>query len=324
MMEYRTLTGTGIKVSRICLGTMTFGSQVDESESIRIINRAMDAGINFIDTADAYNKGVSEEIVGKALKGKRDGVALVSKVCNPMGSHELRDVGLNRWHIIHGVEASLKRLDTDCLDIYYLHQPDYDTPLEESLAAFDHLVHQGKIIYVGLSNYAAWQACQALWICDKRNYHPPVVNQCVYNLLTRGLEQEFIPFCREMGMGLTVYNPLAGGMLTGKHSSSTQPSKDTRFQLNEMYYKRYWMNSNFDAVAELKKVAEQAGKTLIELAFQWLAAQDVVDSILVGVSKMSHLEQNLSAWVGELDADTVEACDQVWNKIKGESFQYNR
>jgi aryl-alcohol dehydrogenase-like predicted oxidoreductase len=323
-MKYRILTGTGTRVSRICLGTMTFGSQADESESIQMIHRALVAGVNFIDTADAYNNGLSETIVGKALKGKRDGVVLASKVRNQVGEHELKDVGLSRWHILRGVEASLKRLNTDCLDICYLHQPDYDTPLEESLAAFDQLVRQGKVIYIGLSNYAAWQACQALWICDRRNLHAPVVNQCVYNLLTRGIEQEFIPFCRELNMGLTVYNPLAGGILTGKHSHKAPPAEGTRFQLNKAYYKRYWLNSNFNALAELMEIAGAVGKKPVELAFQWLAAQDVVDSIIVGASRMEHLEENLSAWDGELDNETLKACDRVWEKLRGNSFQYNR
>jgi len=323
-MKYRTLTGTGATVSRICLGTMTFGGQVDEAESIRMVHRALDAGVNFIDTADVYTKCDSEIITGKALKGKRDGVVLASKVGNQVGQYKLKDNGLTRWHIIKGVEASLKRLNTDCLDICYLHKPDYKTPLEESLAAFDQLVRQGKVIYVGMSNYAAWQVCQARWICDKRNYSPPVVTQNVYHLLARGIEQELLPFLSDLGMGLTVYNPLAAGLLTGKHLRDKGPAEGTRFQLNKEYKGRYWLDSNFDALAEIMEIAKQAGKKPVELAFQWLAAQDIVDSILIGFTKMEHLEDNLSAWEGELDEDTLKACDAVWKKIKGDSFQYNR
>jgi len=322
-MEYRTLTGTGATVSRICLGTMTFGGQVDESDAIRMTHRALDAGVNFVDTADMYTDGLSEIITGKALKGKRDGVVLATKVGNQVGPHELKDDGLTRWHIINGVEASLKRMDVECIDIYYLHIPDYNTPLEETLAAFDHLVRQGKIMYVGMSNFASWQSCQALWICEKNNFSPPVVTQHVYNLVTRGIEQELIPSCRELGLGLTVYNPLAAGLLSGKHSR-TAPTEGTRLQMNEYYHDRYWHNSNFDALAELMEIAEQAGKKPVELAFQWLAAQDIVDSILVGFSKMEHLEENLTAWQGELDDDTLKACDDVWEKIRGDSFKYNR
>jgi len=179
-------------------------------------------------------------------------------------------------------------------------------------------------MYVGMSNYAAWQVCQARWICDKRSYSPPVVTQNVYNLLSRGIEQEFVPFIRDLGIGLTVYNPLAGGLLTGKHLRDKAPAEGTRFQMNKEYYGRYWLDSNFDALAELMEIAKQAGKKPVELAFQWLAAQDVVDSIIIGFSRMEHLEQNLSAWEGELDGDTLKACDSVWKKIKGDSFQYNR
>jgi len=323
-MKYRTLTGTGVTVSRICLGTMTFGSQVGESESIQMVHRAMDAGVNFIDTADVYNKGISETILGKALQGKRGGVVLASKVGNQVGPYEMKDVGLSRWHVIHGVEASLKRLGTGCLDICYLHRPDYNTPLEESLAAFDQLVRQGKVMYIGMSNYAAWQVCHARWMCDRNRFIAPVVTQQVYNLIARGIEQEFLPFCREFDIGVTVYNPLAGGLLTGKHDPAKPPTEGTRFQLNEAYYGRYWLDSNFDALAGLMEIARQAGKKPVELALQWLAAQDAVDSIIIGFSKMEHLEENLSAWDGDLDDDTLEACDRVWKKIRGDSFQYNR
>lgn len=323
-MQYRTLTGTGATVSRICLGTMTFGDQVNEADAIRMTHRALDAGVNFVDTADIYTKGESEIITGKALKGKRDGLVLASKVCNQVGPYKLKDVGLSRWHVIKGVEASLKRLGTDCLDIFYLHKPDYNTPLEETLAAFDILVRQGKVIYVGMSNFAAWQTCQALWICDKRNYSPPVVTQQVYNLITRGIEQEFVPFCKEFKLGLVVYNPLAAGLLTGKHTVDKGPVDGTRLQLNKEYFGRYWNDANFDALSEIMEIAKKAGKTPTELAFQWIASHDYVDSILIGFSKMEHLEQNLTAWEGKLDNDTLKACDEVWNKIKGASFQYNR
>jgi aryl-alcohol dehydrogenase-like predicted oxidoreductase len=323
-MEYRTLTGIGATVSRACLGTMTFGSQVDEAEGIRMIHYALDAGINFIDTADVYNDGRSEMIVGKGLKGKRQGVVLASKVGNPVGPHKLKDLGLTRWHIIHGVEASLKRLDTDCLDICYLHTPDYNTPLEESLAAFDHLVRQGKVMYVGISNYAAWQICHALWLCDQGRLSPPVVTQCPYNLLTRGIEQELLPFCREFGMGVTVYNPLAGGLLTGKHNRAQPPTNGTRFKLNEMYFDRYWLGSHFDGVEKLTEISGQAGITPVAMAFQWLAAQEIVDAIIVGASRMEQLQENLSVLQGELDEATLDACDRVWEGIRGDSFRYNR
>jgi aryl-alcohol dehydrogenase-like predicted oxidoreductase len=303
---------------------MTFGGQVDEGDSIEMINRALDAGVSFLDTADIYNKGVSETILGKAIKGKRDGLVVASKVRWQLGEHKDKDVGLHRWHILRGVEASLKRLGTDCLDICYLHAPDYDTPLEESLAAADQLVRDGKAIYIGMSNYAAWQMCRALWICDRHSLHSPVVTQVVYNLLTRAIEQECLPFCRELGIGVTGYNPVASGILTGKHDFSAAPAEGTRFAENKEYYRRYWHESNFQAAAELAGIATQAGISLTALAFQWLAAQDVVDSIIIGASRMEQLEENLSVWDGELDDETLKACDRVWERLRGDIFQYNR
>lgn len=323
-MQYRTLTGTGAKVSRLCMGSMTFGSQVDQGEANQMVHRALDAGINFFDTADVYNDGASEIILGKALEGHRDSVVLASKVRNPLGEHEHKDFGLSRWHIIRGVEASLKRLGTECLDILFFHQPDYDTPLEESLRAADELVRDGKVMYIGMSNHASWQICEALWVCDRDRYSPPVVTQVVYNLLTRGIEQEHLPFCKKMGLGVTVYNPLAAGLLTGKHSRTAGPAEGSRLQLSEGYYRRYWLDANWDATTKLLAVARKAGIDPVALAFQWLAAQEIVDSIVIGASRMEQLEENLSVWDGELSDDTLEACDAVWQKLRGPCYQYNR
>jgi len=323
-MEYRTLRGTGITVSRLSLGTMTFGAQTDEATAMRMVHMAIDAGVNFIDVADVYVGGVSEEIVAKALKGKRNQVVLASKVCNFVGQDRIKDAGLHRWHVIRGVEASLKRLGTDCLDICYLHRPDYHTPIEETLAAFDTLVQQGKVVYVGMSNYAAWQICEALWRCHANRWAPPVVTQVPYNLLTRGIEQELVPFSEEMNVGITVYNPLAGGLLTGKHRKDKGPEEGTRFDLSEEYYRRYWLDSNLDAVAELREIAADAGKSMTELAFQWLLSQPHVDSVIVGVSKIEHLEENLQAAEGKLDEATLKACGQVWGRLRGDYFRYNR
>jgi aryl-alcohol dehydrogenase-like predicted oxidoreductase len=323
-MEYRTLRGAGITVSRLSLGTMTFGAQTDESTAMRMVHMAIDAGVNFIDVADVYVGGVSEEIVAKALKGKRNQVVLASKVCNFVGQDRIKDAGLHRWHVIRGVEASLKRLGTDCLDICYLHRPDYHTPIEETLAAFDTLVQQGKVVYVGMSNHAAWQICEALWRCHANRWAPPVVTQVPYNLLTRGIEQELVPFSEVMNVGITVYNPLAGGLLTGKHRKESGPEEGTRFDLSEEYYRRYWLDSNLDAVAELRGIAADAGKSMTELAFQWLLSQPHVDSVIVGVSKIEHLEENLQAAEGKLDEATLKACDQVWGRLRGDYFRYNR
>ena len=323
-MEYRTLTGTGATVSRVCLGTMTFGQQVDEPTSARMIDSALDAGVNFIDTADAYVGGLSEEIVGRALKGKRDGVVLASKVANDVGPDPRLDGGLHRRHVIQGVEASLRPLQTDCLDVYYLHRPDYNTPLEETLAAFDQLVRQGKVVYVGMSNYASWQVCQARWKCDVNRWAPPVVTQVPYSLITRSIDEEYVAFVKEMGIGVTVYNPLGAGMLTGKHRQDAAPAEGTRLAINDDYHGRFWHDANFAAVEALRKAAEDAGLSMVELALRWLASQEHVDSVILGASKPEHLEANLAAIDGRLDNATLAACDDVWETLRGPHFGYNR
>ena len=323
-MQYQTLTGTGTTVSRISLGTMTFGQQVDEPTAHRMIDMALDTGVNFIDEADIYVKGKSEEIVGRALKGKRHRVVLASKVCNFVGEDKRRDAGLHKWHVIHGVEASLKRLQTDCLDICYMHKPDNRTPIEETLSAFDRLIQQGKVLYVGMSNYAAWQVCQALWKCDVNRWSPPVVMQSPYNLLTRSIDEECVAFCKKMNIGMTVYNPLAAGLLTGKHQPTESPEKGTRFDYNKEYYGRFWHDANFNAVEALRTIANKSGKTLIQLSLQWLLAQSHVDSVIIGASKIEHLEENLKASDDKLDDATLKACNAVWKQIRGNHFQYNR
>jgi 1-deoxyxylulose-5-phosphate synthase len=323
-VQYRTLTGTGATVSRVSLGTFfSMTNQASEADSIRIIHRALDAGVNFFDTADNYGAGAAETLLGKALRGHRDGVVVASKVRNAVGPHPLKDVGLNRWHIIHGVEASLRRLGMDCLDICYFHAPDYATPMEESLAAADLLIRQGKVLYLGLSNYASWQVCRALWLAERHRLAAPVVNQVVYSLVARGIEQELLPCCQELRLGVTVYNPLAGGLLTGKHGRQA-PVAGSRLHLNQQYHDRYWREPYFDAVDALAAIARSAGKTPTRLALQWLAAQPRVDSIILGASTMAHLEENLAAWEGTLDSETLAACDGVWETLRGTSFQYNR
>jgi aryl-alcohol dehydrogenase-like predicted oxidoreductase len=323
-VEYRYLTGTGVKVSRLCLGAMTFGAQVEQAEANRMIHAALDSGINIIDTADVYNQGRSEQIVGEALVGRRERVVLVSKVRGRAGADPYKDEGLHRWHILRGVEASLKRLQTDCLDVLFLHRPDNNTPLEETLAAVDQLQRQGKIIYYGMSNYAAWQVSEARWLADRFRFQRPAVTQVPYNVLTRGIESELIPFCRAKNVGITVYNPLAGGLLTGKHAPSEPPASGTRFQLNQQYHDRYWREANFEAVSELQTIAGEVGMTLVQLAFQWLMAQKPVDTIILGASRMEQLAENIRAADGQLDEETLRACGAVWERIKGPSFQYNR
>ena len=322
-MEYLSLGRSGLQVSKLCMGTMTFGDQAGEDESIRMVNRALDEGINFFDTADMYTTGVSEEILGKALQGKRGEVVVATKAFNPMGPGP-NDRGLSRRHLLQALEDSLRRLKMDYVDLYQLHQPDCSTPLEESLAAMDQLVREGKTRYVGISNYAAWQICHALWVCDKRSLAPIISVQPMYNLVSRGIEQALLPFCREFGLGVMVYNPLAAGLLTGKHKKGAPPAEGTRFALKQMYRDRFWHDRLFDAAEQLKPVAERAGLSMVELSLQWILAQPDVTCLILGASRMEHLDQNLAACGSALPDGIAEECDRVWEELRGPIPKYNR
>ncbi len=322
-MDYSSLGCSGLKVSRLCMGTMTFGDQADEGESVRMVQRCLEEGVNFFDTADAYSTGLSEQILGKALEGKRDQVVVATKVFNPMGPGP-NDRGLSRRHILKAMDESLHRLKMDYVDLYQLHQPDYTTPLEESVAAMDQLVREGKTRYVGVSNYAAWQICRAMWTCDGRNLAPIVSVQPMYNLLARGIEQELLPLCREFNLGVMVYNPLAGGLLTGKHRQGAPPADGTRFALKEMYRDRYWHERLFDATQRLRDVADRAGLSLIELSLEWALAQPDVTCLILGASSVRQLEENLAACRRALPEGVGECCDDVWRELRGPIPAYNR
>ena len=323
-MEFRTLSKSGLKISRLSFGTMTFGSQTDEATAQRIVDLCFDAGINFVDTANVYNGGAAETIVGKALKGRRDKIILATKVRGKMGVGP-HDEGLSRPAMLKAIDASLQRLGTDYVDLYYLHMPDYATPIEETLETMEGLVKAGKVRFPAISNYAAWQVAEILWICEKRGYHPYFVSQPMYNLIARGIEDEYLPFCRRFDVAVVPYNPLAGGLLTGKHSPRGGPTPGTRFDNNKMYQDRYWLDDDFAAVEELRSIAKDAGKTLVELAFQWLLTQPVVDSIILGASRLEQLQEDLKAAEGgPLDAAVLTRCDAVWKRLRGITPQYNR
>ena len=323
-MEYRTLPDTDLKVSRASFGTMTFGSQTDEATAGRMIDLCIDSGVNFFDTANVYNKGMSETIVGKLLKGRRDKVVLATKVRGKMGDGP-DESGLSRAAILKAIDGSLERLQTDYVDVYYLHQPDYDVPIEETLAVMDELVKAGKVRYPAVSNYAAWQVAEIHCISQKNGYKPPYVSQPMYNLLARSIEEEYLPFCKQDGVAVVPYNPLAGGLLTGKQASGGAPIAGTRFDGNKMYLDRYWHEDDFSAVEELKTIARDAQKTLVELALQWLLSRDQVDSIILGASRIEQLEENLKACEGpRLPNDVLERCDAVWKRLRGVTPKYNR
>lgn len=322
-MHTVTLRHTDLTVSRACLGTMTFGGQTGQAEAERIVARCLDAGINFFDTANIYNQGRSEIILGKALGSRRKDVVLASKVRGKMGEGP-DESGLSRRAIFRALEDSLRRLGTDYLDIYYLHQPDYDVPLEETLEAMDELVRQGKVRWPGSSNYASWQVVRMLWLAEKNGWRPAWVTQPMYNLLARGIEQEYLPMAREFGVSAVVYNPLAGGLLTGKHRPEA-PLPGTRFDGNQLYLDRYWHPAYFDAVEKLGHVAAGAGRSLVSLALNWLLHHTAADCIILGASRLEQLDQNLAALEeGPLPAEAVAACDRVWDGLRGVTPKYNR
>ncbi len=322
-MNYRSLAHTNLKLSEISLGTMTFGDQTDKKESERILDYALDYGINLIDTANVYTGGRSETIIGNWQKGKRDRFLLATKVFFPTSDNP-NDRGLSRHNILNAIDASLMRLQTDYIDIYYMHAPDYETSLEESLDTMDALIQSGKVRYIGISNHAAWQMADIDAICKERHIIPPVITQNVYNLLTRGIEAEFTDYLSAHPKGMTVYNPIAGGLLTGKHAFSTIP-KGTRFDDNSVYQNRYWSKENFEAIQELTALAKSLNMSLLEFSMKWCLANPHVTTVLSGVSKLSQLEENIRSIEGDsIPDDAFNACDKLWDQLTGHRFKYNR
>ncbi|MFC2033472.1 aldo/keto reductase [Chloroflexota bacterium] len=325
-MQYRNLGKTGLKVSAICLGTMNYGNQVNEADADRIIKTALASGVNFFDTADMYVDGKSEEIVGKALKHERHSIVLATKVANRVGPG-VNDIGLSRKHIMKAVEDSLRRLQTDYIDLYYAHMPDNETELEETLRTFDDLVRQGKVHYIGCSNYAAWQLCKALWVSDIHNL---VRFDCIsppYNLLTREIERELLPLCTSEGVGVCVYNPLAGGLLTGKHVYDKPPLEGTRFALERwgpMYSERYWSATNFNAVSRLKQTADEHNRSLAHFALAWILDNQVITSGICGATSINQLEENIAAVEVKLTAEELQICDDIWQQLCPPQFLYER
>ena len=326
-MEYRYMPGTSLSLSVLSLGTMQFGGQTSEADSLKIMDYAFDHGINVFDTANIYINGESERIVGKALKGRRDKIVLATKT-GTRKSDDINTSGLSRRYIIDSVENSLKRLNTDFIDIFYLHTPDPDTALEESLETLNTLVKAGKVRYIGVSNYAAWQIAEMYRICEKNSFVRVSVSQNVYNLLTRSIEPELIPCLETYKVGLFLYNPIMGGLLTGKHKPGT-PDVGTRFS-NEhsqanTYFTRYWNDINFDAVEKLKKIAEEHGLSILELAMKWCLHNTAVTSLIIGASRLSQIEQNIELIKGKaLDEQVLGKCDELWKSLTGDRFFYVR
>jgi 1-deoxyxylulose-5-phosphate synthase len=320
-VERRILNGTSLEVSRACLGTMTFGAQAGPAESARMLDMALEAGIDFLDTANVYAGGESERLLGEMLGARRKSLVLASKVGMKTPSEP---GGLAGAAVMAAAENSLSRLRTDYLDIYYLHTPDYSVCIEETLEAADRLVQQGKVRHVATSNYASWQLCRLLWTAAERKLASPRVAQPMYNLLARRIEDEFLPACRELGVGTVAYNPLAGGLLTGKQKLEA-PLPGSRFDGNKIYTDRYWNEAAFQAVGRLGELAAGAGRSLASLALNWLLRHSAVDSIILGASRPEQLAENLAAMGdGPLSAEMLTGCDEVWAELRGPAPKYNR
>jgi aryl-alcohol dehydrogenase-like predicted oxidoreductase len=319
-MEHVRLGRSGLQVSRLCLGTMTFGLQTDEATAFAIMDKAYEAGVDFFDTADAYplggdlaSKGRTEEIIGRWLAGKRDRIILATKCFAPTGPSPM-DGGNSRKHIMSAVDASLRRLGTDYIDLYQLHGYDKNTPIDETLSALDDLVHAGKVRYIGCSNFLTYQLVRAVGRSETLGLARFDSVQPRYNLLFRQFEREMFPFCAEDGVGVIPYNPIAGGLLSGKHNGTAPPPAGTRFTLGSagsMYQTRYWHEREFDTVEELRKLAGQAGVPLVTLAVAWTLANPAITAPIIGASRSEQLDASIAAVGYPLDADLKTELDDL-------------
>ena len=316
-MDVRVVPGTELRVSRLILGTMTFGAQVAEREAETMVDLALDAGITMFDTAAVYVDGASEEILGAILKRKKSDALVATKVHpNPEG--------LGRPAIFRAIDASLRRLQREYVDLYYLHSPDRRIPIEESLDAMAELVRAGKVRHAGVSNYAAWQICDIRHRSAAKGWPVVAFSQQMYNLVARRLEEEYAAFSESVQLFDVVYNPLAGGLLTAKHALGSTPLPGSRFS-QEQYRGRYWNEQQFHAVERLGEAARAEGLTLVELALRWLLTRPLVDAVLIGASTVDQLRSNLSAAEGRTLPDgLLQICDDVWRELSGVAPGYNR
>jgi aryl-alcohol dehydrogenase-like predicted oxidoreductase len=308
-MEYRRLGKSGLKVSEVGLGGNNFGWWADEPTSVAVINHALDIGINFIDTADVYDRGHSEEFVGEAVKDKRSQVIIATKFGNAMGDGP-NERGGSRYYIIKAVDASLRRLQTDYIDLYQMHLPDPTTPIEETLRALDDLVRSGKVRYIGCSNFAAWQLCEALWTSRANNLQSFVTVQPRYNLYDRQIEREMVPCCQAYSIGVIPYSPLAGGFLTGKYRQGEAPP-DGRLAGQMSASSGLFKESNWNRVTKLEAFATERGHTMVELAIAWLLAKPWLSTVIAGARKTEQVSANVAAAEWKLTAEEVAEVEAI-------------
>ena len=309
-MDYRQLGNSGLKVSAIGLGGNNFGWWADEQTSITVVNQALDQGINFIDTADMYDRGRSEEFIGKALKGKRDKAIIATKFGFPM-SDDPNDGGASRHHIMSAVENSLRRLQTDYIDHYQVHNPDPATPIEETIRALDDLVRAGKVRYIGCSNFAAWQLNEALWTSRKNGWETFVSIQSRYNIMERQLENEVVPCCQAHSIGVIPWGPLAGGFLTGKYSRENRSAVDGRLSGTNRLYENVITKDNWNKLAKLQAFAAERNHKMGELALTWLLSKPWVSTVIAGARTVEQISGNVAAAEWKLTPDDIKELEAI-------------
>ena len=309
-MQYRNMGRTGLKVSEVCLGTMTFGHGTDERASEEIVDLAFDSGVNFFDTANTYGDGASEVLLGNALKGRRRDAVVATKVFNPFGPGP-NDSGMSRVHIMNAVEDSLRRLQTDYLDLYYIHHVDTQTPLEEMLRALDDLVRQGKVRYTACSNYEAWRLMEALWISDSEGWARFDCYQPQYSLVVRDIEEELIPVCELKGLGVVVWSPLGGGFLSGKYRPGQRSVTGSRSEEGWAYPERYFADCADDSLAALLDMAELTGYSPAQVALRWVLEQPFITSVIIGARTVEQARDNIMAGSFCLEGEHVQRLNAV-------------
>ncbi len=314
---------TGLKVSEICFGCMTFGGGSEESEAKRMVDYALDAGVNFFDTANVYQKGGAEEILGRAVKEKRTKVIIAAKVWGRIGDGP-NDSGAARIHLFQAVEASLRRLHTDYIDLYQVHMWDKETPIDETLRAMDDLVRQGKVRYIGCANFAAWHLCKALWVSDKLNLARFDCVQMQYSLVCRDIERETLPLCQSEGVGVMAWSPLGMGILTGKYKKGQPPPPETRAQERAEMMQQWLTDRNFDIAQRLQRLAAQREQTPGQFALRWVLDNPVMTSAIMGARSLEQLKENLGSVGWRLTPEEKAELDEISRIEEGYPYQVIR
>lgn len=318
-MEYRNLGRAGLKVSEICLGTMTFGNGADQAEASRMVDTALAAGVNFFDTANSYVGGTSETMLGEALKGKRHEAVIASKVFNPMG-HRPNDSGMSRLHIKQQIEGVLKRLQTDYVDLFFIHHVDHQTPLEEMLRAFDDLVREGKVLYTACSNFEAWRLMESLWLSDVHGWERFACYQPQYSLVVRDIDEEIVPVLKLKGLGCVAWSPLGSGYLTGKYTPGSLKVQGSRSAEGWGFQSRFFAANHAEILQTLLDAAKEIGRTPAQTALRWVMDQDFMTSAIVGARNAEQLKETLQAGGWRLPEPVLEKL----NKVSAQPHKYPR